>query len=84
MLGYARDLCHHLSRFHEGGLWHKDVKPSNLVLTSSGEVKVTDFGLAKALQEDMSITATGVFVGTPDYLAPEQAMDAPPPPTAPP
>jgi serine/threonine-protein kinase len=37
-------------------------------------VKVTDFGLAKALQEDLSITATGVFVGTPDYLAPEQAM----------
>ncbi len=50
------------------------MKPSNLVVTTQGAVKVTDFGLAKALQEDLSITATGVFVGTPDYLAPEQAM----------
>ena len=53
---------------------HRDVKPSNLVITQGGMVKVTDFGLAKALQEDLSITATGVFVGTPDYLAPEQAL----------
>ena len=53
---------------------HRDVKPSNLVVTRKGTVKVTDFGLAKALQEDLSITATGVFVGTPDYLAPEQAL----------
>ncbi len=56
------------------GVVHRDVKPSNLVVTKDGAVKVTDFGLAKALQEDLSITATGVFVGTPDYLAPEQAM----------
>ena len=63
-----------LREAQRAGVVHRDVKPSNLVVTSAGEVKVTDFGLAKALQEDLSITATGVFVGTPDYLAPEQAM----------
>jgi serine/threonine-protein kinase len=63
-----------LAETQRAGVVHRDVKPSNLVVTRSGGVKVTDFGLAKALQEDLSITATGVFVGTPDYLAPEQAM----------
>ncbi|MBK6922185.1 MAG: serine/threonine protein kinase [Deltaproteobacteria bacterium] len=63
-----------LSEAQRAGVVHRDVKPSNLVVTTHGIVKVTDFGLAKALQEDLSITATGVFVGTPDYLAPEQAM----------
>ncbi len=63
-----------LSEAQRAGVVHRDVKPSNLVITHAGVVKVTDFGLAKALQEDLSITATGVFVGTPDYLAPEQAM----------
>ncbi|MFO0631869.1 MAG: serine/threonine-protein kinase [Nannocystaceae bacterium] len=63
-----------LSEAQRAGVVHRDVKPSNLVVTTAGIVKVTDFGLAKALQEDLSITATGVFVGTPDYLAPEQAM----------
>jgi serine/threonine-protein kinase len=63
-----------LSEAQRAGVVHRDVKPSNLVVTTAGVLKVTDFGLAKALQEDLSITATGVFVGTPDYLAPEQAM----------
>jgi len=63
-----------LGEAKRAGVVHRDVKPSNLVVTTQGAVKVTDFGLAKALQEDLSITATGVFVGTPDYLAPEQAM----------
>ena len=63
-----------LAEAQRAGVVHRDVKPSNLVITQAGVVKVTDFGLAKALQEDLSITATGVFVGTPDYLAPEQAM----------
>jgi serine/threonine protein kinase len=63
-----------LAEAQRAGVVHRDVKPSNLVVTTQGVLKVTDFGLAKALQEDLSITATGVFVGTPDYLAPEQAM----------
>ncbi len=69
-----RQVAVGLAEAQRAGVVHRDVKPSNLLVTNAGEVKVTDFGLAKALQEDLSITATGVFVGTPDYLAPEQAM----------
>lgn len=69
-----RQVASGLGETQRAGVVHRDIKPSNLVITKSGQVKVTDFGLAKALEEDMSITATGVFVGTPDYLAPEQAM----------
>jgi serine/threonine-protein kinase len=59
----------------KAGLIHRDVKPSNLVRLSSGEVKVTDFGLAKPVDpgSEPALTAMGVVVGTPDYIAPEQA-----------
>ena len=59
----------------KAGLIHRDVKPTNLVLLSSGVVKVTDFGLAKPLDPSLepALTAMGVVVGTPDYIAPEQA-----------
>src|SRR6266545_1194714 len=59
----------------QAGLIHRDAKPTNLVLLSSGVVKVTDFGLAKPLDpsNEPALTAMGVVVGTPDYIAPEQA-----------
>jgi serine/threonine-protein kinase len=71
ILDAARGL-HAASR---AGLIHRDVKPSNLVLLADGRVKVTDFGLAKPVDpgSEPSLTALGVVVGTPDYIAPEQA-----------
>jgi eukaryotic-like serine/threonine-protein kinase len=72
---YARDSARGLAAAARAGLIHRDVKPSNLMLLPSGEVKVTDFGLAKPVApgEDPALTALGVVVGTPDYIAPEQA-----------
>lgn len=63
-----------LSQTEEVGVVHRDVKPSNLVVTRKGRVIVTDFGLSKCDSDRKAITKAGLFVGTPDYLAPEQAM----------
>jgi serine/threonine protein kinase len=55
---------------------HRDIKPSNLMLTIDGRVKVSDLGLAKILTENTEVTATGVGIGSPYFIAPEQADDA--------
>jgi serine/threonine-protein kinase len=54
------------------GLVHRDIKPDNLLLTSDGEVKVADFGLARARGQNQNLTAVGVALGTPLYMSPEQ------------
>ena len=55
---------------------HRDIKPSNLMLTTDGRVKVSDLGLAKVLTETSDVTATGDGLGSPHFIAPEQADDA--------
>jgi len=61
---------------HERSFIHRDIKPENIMLTSSGDVKLADLGLAKSLEDDIAVTATGTGLGTPYYMAPEQSMDA--------
>jgi len=66
-----------LKHAHELNLIHRDIKPDNILVTKKGVVKLSDFGLAKALdEEDMSLTQSGTGLGTPLYMAPEQARNA--------
>lgn len=65
-----------LQHAHEQSIVHRDVKPGNVMITWQGGVKITDMGLAKFVDDDISLTRTGVGMGTPDYIAPEQARNA--------
>lgn len=71
-LAVTAHVCDALSYAHERGIVHRDIKPANILINYEGQVKVADFGLAKALETSSgTLTKTGLAVGTPDYLAPE-------------
>ncbi|WP_181766466.1 protein kinase domain-containing protein, partial [Streptomyces albidus (ex Kaewkla and Franco 2022)] len=64
-----------LAYSHQHGIVHRDIKPANVIITNSGAVKVMDFGIARALHgASNTMTQTGMVMGTPQYLSPEQAL----------
>ncbi|MGI8456655.1 MAG: Stk1 family PASTA domain-containing Ser/Thr kinase [Propionibacteriaceae bacterium] len=74
-LALIRDVLDALAHSHAAGIVHRDIKPANVMLTAAGQVKVMDFGIARAVDDSTSggLTQTAAVVGTAHYLSPEQA-----------
>src|SRR5262249_30912501 len=67
------DLARAVQHAHEQGIIHRDLKPANVLLTEAGVAKIADFGLAQLLDVEQGHTHTGAVLGSPSYMAPEQA-----------
>ncbi len=69
----VRGIASAIQHAHEAGVWHRDLKPGNVLLDEGGRVRITDFGLAKLADGPSGLTVSGQVLGTPGYMAPEQA-----------
>ena len=76
-LDLAAQIAGALGALHEAGVVHRDLKPGNVLLRGSGQIALTDFGLAKHAALDMEITDPGIIFGTPHYMSPEQGHGEP-------
>lgn len=74
---YLKTLAEAIHYAHEQGIVHRDLKPSNVLIDDSDQPRITDFGLARKIEGDSQLTATGTVLGTPGYMAPEQAAANP-------
>jgi serine/threonine protein kinase len=72
--GLVAGIAEAVGQAHQRGILHRDLKPDNILIDAGDRPRVTDFGLAKQVADNVGLTATGVIVGTPAYMAPEQAL----------